>query len=263
MFKKISQVKNKLFPICCLKSSKKGFTLAEVLVTLGVVGVLAAILTPAVFKVTPSKSKVLFRKSYNILQQSISMIINDDKTYPADQVTGSPATQLGFNYVYDPSNSTTPTYYTNNKFCTFLTDSLNVVGTATCPAYNASTNGDFTTSDGIAWTINFPAGGSDAAPATQFPISSTNYATKIIVDVNGAANGPNCSTDSAAASYNFGSGSGTALTRCSFYSTCTDTADRYIFGIRYDGKIQVGSGGTTDVCANNILLAPTENRAKP
>ena len=66
MFKKISQVKNKLFPIGYLKSSKKGFTLAEVLVTLGVVGVLAAILTPSVFKVTPSKSKILFSEIINV-----------------------------------------------------------------------------------------------------------------------------------------------------------------------------------------------------
>lgn len=247
---------------CDLLFASKGFTLAEVMVTLGVVGVLAAILIPSIFHVTPSKNKVLFRKAYNTLQQAVSMMVNDDAIYPADQTNGAaPPVQLGFNYVYNPGGATSTTYYANNKFCNFLSDSLNMIGSASCPTYNTVANGYFTTPDGIVWTIDLPAAGSDTAPATQFPLPPTAalFATKIIIDVNGPTKGPNCSTDSAATSYSFGSGAGTALTRCSFYTTCSDTADRFIFGVRYDGKLEIGSGGTTDTCANNILSAPTDN----
>lgn len=243
-------------------ATKKGFTLSEVMIAMTVLGVLAAILVPTIMKTMPSNSKVLFRKAYSTLEKSVNNMINDETNYPSDQLSGT--TPKGFNY-------TTATTNTSNKFCYFLTDQLNYVGSATCPATGASTNAYFLTTDGIVWSISYPGGGTDAAPDTQFPVSNT-YATKVIVDVNGSSNGPNCSNDDNAASYNFNDGAATAaLTKCpnwKTYGTYTptedpcakDKPDRFIFGIRYDGKIQIGSAGATDACADRTLENPTTNQ---
>lgn len=240
--------------------AKKGFSLMEALLTMVIIGFVAAIVTPMLVKSSPDKNKVMFRKAYNVMLQGVSNLINDDTNYPATQVDITTGYQNGFNY-------TTATSNTSNKFCYFLTDSLNTIGSVTCPSTSAATNAYFTTSDGIVWTIDFPSGGTDAAPNTQFPLSLTSYSPKFVVDVDGTSKGPNCSTDDNATSYTFGSGAGTALTRCSWYASCTagtanpqnTTPDRYIIGIRFDGKLQVGSGSSTDDCANNILLFATTN----
>lgn len=236
---------------------KKGFTLAEVLITLAVVGVLASLLIPSLKGLTPDKNKVMFKKAYSTLENVISTLVSDETYYPSSE-TGtntddSTTVSKGFNFTLKDS---TPSYYTSNKFCYLLTNALNTLGTVTCPAYSAYSDAYFTTSDGIVWSIDYPASGTDSAPDTQFPLSYSSYSTRIVFDVDGASTGDNCSTDSAAASYTF---NGTALTRCSYYSTCTKASDRYIVGVRYDGKLQVGSGASTDTCAIGILSNPTTN----
>lgn len=250
----------KLLTVQCLPCPNKGFTLAEVMVVLGILGILAAFLVPAIMQTAPNNNMVMFKKGYSILEEAISTMSNDDTNYPSDQqgtTTDTPSATVPrvFNFTDAKANGTT------NKFCYFLTDKLNTVGsmTAACPAVDAdaSINGYFTTTDGIIWTIKYV--GNDGAPNIQFPLSSSSYDLKIIMDVNGTSKGPNCSTDSAAASYTFGSDTGTALTQCSFSATCNDVADRFIIGVRYDGKLQIGSGATTDTCAINILSNPTRN----
>lgn len=243
-------------PLFTLHSSPfthKGFTLAEFMVVLGILGILAAFLVPAIFQTAPDNNKVMFKKAYYTLEQAISKMINDDNSYSS--VT------RGFNY----TNATTLSG-TTNKFCYYLADELNIVEAATCPANNASpvTNGYFTTTDGVAWTIFYPTNGNDTTGYdTQFPMSlvpaTTLYATKIIVDVNGISKGTNCSTDSAAASYKFGAGEGTALTLCPVTTDCSSKPDRFIIGVRYDGKLQIGSDNSTDACATSILEEPTKN----
>lgn len=236
--------------------TRKGFTLAEVMVVLGILGILAAFLVPAIFQTAPDNNKVMFKKAYYTLEQAISKMINDDNSYPSE-VSGI---ERGFNYTGVKANNT------NNKFCYYLADELNTVEAVTCPTNDASpvTNGYFTTTDGVAWTIFYPTNGNDTTGYDiQFPMSlvpaTTLYATKIIVDVNGISKGTNCSTDSAAASYKFGAGEGTALTLCPVTTDCSSKPDRFIIGVRYDGKLQIGSGDSTDACANSILEEPTKN----
>lgn len=258
---------------------KKGFSLTEVLISLAIMGILAAILLPTVQKTTPDKNKIVFRKAYNTIAQGVSNLIYDEVNYPSSQVDTTTGLMKGLNYTVATSNIVSSVTY--NKFCYFLLDTLNTIGatspTTACPQAGdtSGANGFFTTSDGVVWTITYASGANDTTTGTpsgtdkQFPLTQTltSYPTKIIVDVDGPAKGPNCSTDSAATSYKFGSGTGTALVRCTWYNTCTDgtanpansTPDRYIVGVRFDGKLQVGSGDDTDKCANNILLFSTSN----
>ena len=62
---------------------KKGFTLSEMLITLGIIGVIAAVTVPAVVGHLPCKSKINFLKAYNSLTTIISDISSDDMLYPA------------------------------------------------------------------------------------------------------------------------------------------------------------------------------------
>jgi len=224
-----------------LKFKNNGFTLSEVMVTIGILGVIAAVVIPAVMKVTPSPTKVMFRKAYYVVEKTISNMSNDDVNYPSTELSGSDP--RWFNY-------TTDSTYTGNKFCELFADQLNFVGTATCPDKTSATATTIgTTADGIIWRIYL--GGSDSDAVGQFPMTKTasSYPTKIIMDVNGTKS-PNCFTDSAYTTYRFSTD----------YSQCTDdTPDSFIIGVRYDGRLQVGSDPDNDTTAIEILSNPTDN----
>ncbi|MDD3436574.1 MAG: prepilin-type N-terminal cleavage/methylation domain-containing protein [Candidatus Gastranaerophilales bacterium] len=234
---------------------KKGFTFSEMLVTILIIGIVAAIIIPLIPNIMPSQNKVMFKKAYSTLENTVSELINNSMYYPEEQTAldaGGVTVSRGFNYTLNSSGG----YYTNNKFCTLFSDLLNTVGSVSCPAYNVAGTGTFTTTDGVVWTLNFPTY-SDTTPTPPaykaneiFPRSSAIYQTKVIVDVNGDGD-PGCTVDTGFSTY--------SLTQCTNHSDCTDEPDQFIFGIRYDGKITVGSsdsGASTDVCAEEILEAP-------
>lgn len=251
---------------------KKGFTLSEVMVTMTVLGIIAAVLVPTLTKISPSTSKVMFKKTYSTLEKSVNNLISDESIYPSDIVNSAVSLPRGFNYAEKDS---APTYYTNNKFCTYLSDQFNTTGSVTCPAHASTGNGIFYTSDGITWNVintysddTAYANRNTATNNTQFPVNSTSFTTKVIVDIDQSSksSNTNCSTDTSAASYSFNPGSGAAaMTRCADWDNASTKfqakPDRFIFGIRYDGKIQIGSaGGTSDLYANLYLSNPTDNK---
>lgn len=216
---------------------KKGFTLAEVMVTLGILGVLAAILIPAIVKTTPDNNKIMFKKAYYTLEGAINTMINDDAAYPAmtDLTTGL---ERGFNFTDARLNDTL------NKFCFYLSDELNTVPIATstpCPGVADTGVSTFTTSDGIIWNVYIPA--SDADPNAQFPLNPPQYAVTVTVDVNGSKT-PNCSED--------------ALTNPTVSACATGTEpDTFQIGVRYDGKLNIP---LTDSTATSILADPLNYR---
>lgn len=254
----------------------QGFTLSEVLVTIAVLGILGAILIPTIMRVAPSKNKVLFRKAYATIQSTINTLINDDTNYPGDKsvTISSIAYPLGFNYTTSTSNALSGTTY--NKFCYFLIDSLNTVSSGPTSCLNSSQAGNsyltnFTTSDGIYWTLfvpiadsttnalyavssTYPTYAPDSAQV-EFPVNATQYTTKLILDVNGTTAGPNCTTDTGGAT-----AAPYSLTLCSVTTSCASNPDKFIVGIRYDGRINVGITGSSDACANYILSNPTDNQ---
>lgn len=60
---------------------KLGFTLSELLITLGIVGVTAALVAPAVTNMMPDKNKMMFIKNYNELATLTEKMLNDKKLY--------------------------------------------------------------------------------------------------------------------------------------------------------------------------------------
>lgn len=154
---------------------KKGFTLAESLVTMAVIGVIAAILLPMLTRVTPNEEMIMLKKAYYLTGRIVTELINDDILYPE---TGNNATD-GF------ANGTTVPYHNENhgdasKFCTLFAARLNV---RTDRGVNCANVGqgavNFTSQDGIRWSM----------PATA-AFANGGWAN-IIVDVNGVKR-PNC-----------------------------------------------------------------------
>jgi len=214
--------------------NKKGFTLSEVMVAIGVLGVLAALLIPAIMNTSPDSSKIMFKKANVTLQNSIEELINDDTNYPEDITgtckDGTVTVNCGFSNITLTANIPAG----NNKFCYLLADKLNTVGTVTCPTTGT---GSFTTTDGVYWQVYSPAG-------TEFPTTSSSYNTTITVDVNGTAKKPNCSVVAF---------SNPTTTACAA-STAPDT---FKFGVRYDGKLRIDP---LDTAAVTILQNPTNNK---
>ena len=66
------------------KNFKSGFSIAEMLIALTLIGVLAAMLIPSVIHNKPNKNKALFRKAYYITERVVSEMIMDEDEFPAD-----------------------------------------------------------------------------------------------------------------------------------------------------------------------------------
>lgn len=232
-------------------NNKKGVTLAEVLVTLTIVGVAAALTIPIIKGIIPSTNKAMFRREYNTLQRAVADMLDDDTIYPEHltTTTGGSTYQRGFNYTTDP----TGTAGAKNKFCYYLAKELNLNGSETCPAATTSTITKFaTTIDGSDWYI-WPG---TTSAATQMPLTGDVYMTRLLVDINGSKK-PNCFSDT--------SPNCTTIKPATHTCSCT-TPDTFIIGVRFDGKIRAGMSsavGTnesiTDQTALDILKDPLDN----
>lgn len=252
---------------------KKGFSLAETLVAIFIIGILAIILIPIMTKDNPSKSKVIFRKSYNTLAQVVLNMINDDVNYPAAKFDTNGVPQ-GFNYTTATTNKDASNTY--NKFCYFLSSQLNTVGDVTCPLNDSTattTTRIFTMPDGSVWY--FKPGGNDTTTAgSQFPMPAatppaTYYATYVTIDIDGPYKGNNCSADDSFSGDFMPTGVTPAPSspyrKCisanpsTTTTPCENNPDTFILGVRYDGKIYTGTEAGKDYCAMDILRNPTNN----
>lgn len=94
---------------------KKAFTLAEIMIVLTIIGVLAAILLPIAFQATPDEDVMKFKKANNTLGNVIRELTNSDKYY-ADGDLGKKA---------DGTVITTSVTSYNTYFCSTFADMLN------------------------------------------------------------------------------------------------------------------------------------------
>lgn len=237
---------------------QKGFTLAEVVLSIVILGMLSAILIPVIRKALPDNNKVMFRKSYSVLEAAISDMINDDQAYPA--------TKNGFSNT-DITGTVVPSGF--DKFCYLLGEELNLQPVAAAGADDSgavcplSGIGYFRTSDGVDWFIY--------DSAKFLPISTTDdsaYSTRIVIDVNGKNTDPNGGAQDSPwgigvfAKQDHNCGVGKKITGSDSINSCDGiagkpTPDMYEIGVRFDGKLKIidptGTGGTA------ILGNPTHN----
>jgi prepilin-type N-terminal cleavage/methylation domain-containing protein len=112
---------------------KKAFTLSEALITLAIIGVLAAILIPVLENVRPDKDKITYKKALYNMQSAVSnamdstlySMASNSSAYWKDQNVG------------------------DEDFCKAVADALNTSGAVNCTSTSSYTNPNFITTDGI------------------------------------------------------------------------------------------------------------------
>ena len=64
------------------KMKNKAFTLTELLIALGVIGILAAVLFPIISNIVPDQDVIMAKRAYYTIQQGVADLINDQSCYP-------------------------------------------------------------------------------------------------------------------------------------------------------------------------------------
>ena len=193
---------------------KKAFTLQEVLITLGIIGVIAALTIPAITKMKPDENKVKFMKAYNALATLSPEIANDEAIYAVGRDANGVINAgglLDWNGIFAGDSRLDridPIYFKSGlftksqgvsgsgpsgptKFGYFLSRRLNLN-----TDYSVNNNiGSFTTTDGISWEVI--GSGISGSYTTNYagssnPTVATDYRNIITIDVNGDK-APNCS----------------------------------------------------------------------
>jgi len=84
-----------------MKFNKKAFTLTELIIALGVIGVLATILMPVITNMIPDQNAIMAKRAYYAVQTIVSDIINDGDCYPDTSKSSSEDLQrIGFDDGY-------------------------------------------------------------------------------------------------------------------------------------------------------------------
>lgn len=163
----------------------KGFTMTELMVALAVVGILIAIVTPAIFKSRPNKNKMMVKKSFYVAEQIVSSLINDDNLYPDKRANCLAEPKTNCAWGFDDTAEVTyegVKYSGNTKFYELFKNMINV-------KTEDSTNHTFYTSDGIKWDLSktvSSAWNSGQSSVGKFSDSSPAAGKGIIlIDVNG------------------------------------------------------------------------------
>ena len=125
---------------------KFGFTLAEVIVTLGIIGLLAAITAPLLGSLTPDQNKIKVLKAYKILSDVTIEILNDPSLY----LKNSEGERL--NYTEQPTHLDylDSKYKGDNKFSYILASKLELNAEPSASGNDVT----FTTIDGINWVTS-------------------------------------------------------------------------------------------------------------
>ncbi len=117
---------------------KKGFTLAEIMIVLAVIGVLTAVLLPVAINSTPNEDIMKFKKGHNALLSTIRELVNSDEYYGED---------LG--YKPDGNNISTEKDSDIVYFCKTFAEMLNTKS-VNCGTQN-NTDGAYISLD---WEVN-------------------------------------------------------------------------------------------------------------
>ncbi len=174
---------------------KLGYTLAELLITLGIIGGISALIIPAIVSSMPDENKTMYLKTYDTLSETIQALASNSQIYPVCDENND------INCVEHPLlNSHLPLVsplkddarYSNKvKLCNLLALGFGVsTGNTACStsAYNYADSTfrnslSFTTTNGMQWRVM----------QQEYDVSNNraNFQTDIYVDINGNK-GDNC-----------------------------------------------------------------------
>ncbi len=142
----------------------KGFTLSELMVALAVIGILVAVVTPAIVKNRPNKNKMMIKKSFYTIEQVVNSLVNDESVYPdmtnfcGENHDEGGTCAYGFDYTEEGVMDGV-SYSGDTKFARLFKSKLNIKSDYTGDS-NCGTNVDdstfypiFYTTDGIKWNL--------------------------------------------------------------------------------------------------------------
>lgn len=170
---------------------KRAYTLAEILIALGIIGVLAAVLAPMANKFKPDTSKVLYLNTYDALATSITDMATNGAYYVEDNGTFNFSTYPFANldrYV----DSTNPQHTIPagvGKFCRVLAENFNILEAPNDVCRNNTQfnpdndnfEASFTSKNGVEFMVYTEAN----VPHND---NTNTYLTEIIIDINGHRN---------------------------------------------------------------------------
>lgn len=233
-------------------NKKRAFTLAEIMIVFTVIGILTAILIPALFNSSPDQQKLKARKAYNTLSRAVENLTNSG---PYDTNDG----------LLDSTSFATDEDDRNSFFCNNLAEILNVKS-SDCSEDDAN-DGITNTSDTdcVAFTTSTSRKRLCLTTTTSNSTTTVNYET--LQDAfDAACEAAYYSSGTASGDYNIETADGVlwgiqrtdfsntseitvnSVTSPSFYNLiCIDVDDHsdsdYVYGagIRKDGKILIGT----------------------
>ena len=127
---------------------RKGFTLAEILIALAIVGSVAAISIPMVHRIMPDKDKAIVLKVFKTVNEINDELINDPTMYRFNVDCQQHILQCSDRPLNLPDSDTI--HNGNRKYPQLLSERLNLSDTIQA---NGNTY-TFTTSDGVDWSLS-------------------------------------------------------------------------------------------------------------
>ena len=112
------------------KKVKQGFSLAEALMTMVVLGIILAFVLPSITSTKPSESKLLYKKTFFTISEAMMAVINNPDLYDTTK--------------YDVLKY--PVDTEGENFCQYLAGYLNTVGNVNCKSDN---DGSFRLANGV------------------------------------------------------------------------------------------------------------------
>ena len=179
---------------------RRGFTLAELLITLGIIAVISALLAASIVKLKPDSDKATFLKQYDAVMNITNKIVNNSRLYPICQndVAGEEKWDCRQHPLFNIAQTSVDGKSVNGtgKYCDLLAMSLSgkKLSDNSCslnPTYaDGAWTPTFTTKNGSEWLVSTSRSAAGDAESGY----SASYQTEVYIDLNGAK-GPNCLYD--------------------------------------------------------------------
>ncbi len=135
---------------------KKGFTLQETLITLAVIGIVAALTIPAIVKLKPSDIKTKYLKAYNTLTNVTEDLLGDSSLYWQTYNNAGQPRCFGLDCKSVPIDGSIPADIrtaisgnTNQKYARLFAMKMHTVDGISCSGNTCT----FDTTDGVHWSI--------------------------------------------------------------------------------------------------------------
>ena len=110
---------------------KKAFTLAELVIVLGVIGIASALIIPAVSHLRPDKTKVAYLKAYDTISERVRDLSSNSMLYPICDTIGSETVscqQIPL-FSLESTRATRSGYvipHGNRKLCNLIAEEFNI-----------------------------------------------------------------------------------------------------------------------------------------